>query len=664
MNCYVKYIGVVDKDKQLHSVKFTQGLNIITGKSSTGKSAILEIFDYCMGSSEDTIPDGKLTDRGETFFTVLQFQSFTLVIGRGAASMRCFLREVTGPDADDILGLMKNVDYFFDDRYFVNKDQFLKSLGRFFGVTLENIDTDPLRKEITGKKSATPSVRSFPSLMLQHQNLVANKHAVFYRFDEKVKRDQAIDHFKILMGIVDEAYFDIRKELTEVEYELRRVQHKIPKEDKLRKEIIKKFDDLLARYSAQAGKPLFEMNGDEIYIKPKAAMRLLLGTPVTVDGLSENYENTLQTLRDRKAKLVAEMREGIGRRNLVERSMKQAQGIGDSFVALKTPRSNALDHTICPMCDSHTEIPDDQANKLTAAIDWLNDQLKLSPYAMEGLGEELRTVKANIKKIRYELTEVQEALKPFENEEKRVAEANTLEDEPKKTKLLLEIEIEGYMKNPPSDLKDMEEYWKERVEKLKEELGHFDVEGEIKRLENDINKKMKELGSRFHFEETYKTGSLKFDLDTFDLWHEKQLHKRVYLRSMGSGANWVYSHLTLFMALHYQFAARAENCKIPPILFLDQPTQVYFPSTDDGEEFVAGELVSDDRTESGLHDDIDAVSNMFTQLAKFCDETMLKTGVMPQIIVCDHADGLELGEGYNFSDFVRAKWRHRGFIAD
>ncbi|NVL24698.1 DUF3732 domain-containing protein, partial [Pseudomonas syringae pv. actinidiae] len=220
--------------------------------------------------------------------------------------------------------------------------------------------------------------------MLQHQNLVANKHAVFYRFDEKVKRDQAIDHFKTLMGIVDEAYFDIRKELTEVEYELRRVQHKIPKEDKLRKEIIKSFDDLLTRYSAQAGKPLFEMNSDEIYIKPKAALRQLLGTPVTVDGLSDNYEDTLKMLRGRKAKLVAEMREKIGRRNLVERSMERAQGIGDSFVALKTPRSNALDHTICPMCDSHTEIPDDQANKLTAAIDWLNDQMKLSPYAMEG----------------------------------------------------------------------------------------------------------------------------------------------------------------------------------------------------------------------------------------------------------------------------------------
>jgi hypothetical protein len=78
---------------------------------------------------------------------------------------------------------------------------------------------------------------------------------------------------------------------------------------------------------------------------------------------------------------------------------------------------------------------------------------------------------------------------------------------------------------------------------------------------------------------------------------------------------------------------------------------------------VAKDLV-EETPQNGLHDDIDAVSNMFTQLAKFCDDTQKATGVMPQIIVCDHADGLELGQGYNFSDFVRAKWRQRGFIAD
>lgn len=664
MNCYVRYIGVLDKDDQLHAVEFTRGLNIITGKSSTGKSAILEIFDYCMGSSEDTIPDGKLTERGKTFFTVLQFSTLTLVLGRAAASKRCFLREVSGPEAENILEVMGNVEYFFADRYYIHKDLFLKSLGKFFGVTLENIDTDPMYKQVTGVKRATPSVRSFPSFMLQHQNLVANKHAIFYRFDEKVKRDQAIDHFKILMGIVKEEYFDVYKDLTEASYELRRVALKIPKDDKAREDVIAEFNRLLEQYQALAGKPMFDMMADEIFLKPKEALRLMLATPVSVDGLADDYEKTLNSLRDQKAKLVADLRLAIGRLNLLERSVEQANGIGTSYASLSVPRSTNLDNTFCPVCESHSDIPEDQANKLTQAIEWLNTELKLSSYARESLGQESRDLRKEITEIRLKLKNVQTSLMPFEDHEKRVAEANALEDAPKKAKLLLEIAIDKFIENPPSDLKKMKEYWEGQVKKYQELLDKYDVEVEMDRLARDINKKMKEIGQRFHFEDTYKKGSLRFDVNTFDLWHEKEAHKKVFLRSMGSGANWVYSHLTLFMALHYQFAARADKCAIPPILFLDQPTQVYFPSKDEGEEFEAENLRAEDTLGVELHDDIDAVSNMFTQLAKFCDDTVRETAVMPQIIVCDHADGLELGQGYNFNDFVRAKWRHRGFIAD
>ena len=50
MKCFVRYIGVVDHDNNTHYVPLKRGLNIITGKSSKGKSAILDIFDYCMGS--------------------------------------------------------------------------------------------------------------------------------------------------------------------------------------------------------------------------------------------------------------------------------------------------------------------------------------------------------------------------------------------------------------------------------------------------------------------------------------------------------------------------------------------------------------------------------------------------------------------------------------
>ena len=49
MKCFLRYIGVVDTQEKLHHVRLEPGLNVITGKSSTGKSAILEIFDYCLG---------------------------------------------------------------------------------------------------------------------------------------------------------------------------------------------------------------------------------------------------------------------------------------------------------------------------------------------------------------------------------------------------------------------------------------------------------------------------------------------------------------------------------------------------------------------------------------------------------------------------------------
>lgn len=61
MKTIIHEIGVIDHASKKHSVNFKKGLNVVTGKSSTGKSALIEIFDYCFGSSENTIPKGVIT---------------------------------------------------------------------------------------------------------------------------------------------------------------------------------------------------------------------------------------------------------------------------------------------------------------------------------------------------------------------------------------------------------------------------------------------------------------------------------------------------------------------------------------------------------------------------------------------------------------------------
>jgi len=133
---------------------------------------------------------------------------------------------------------------------------------------------------------------------------------------------------------------------------------------------------------------------------------------------------------------------------------------------------------------------------------------------------------------------------------------------------------------------------------------------------------------------------------------------------MGSGANWLYSHLTLFMALHKYFCSLGNQALTPQILFLDQPSQVYFPPSirDTDERFDAEKLKEKEGKQEKTDEDLIAVENLFNQMVQFCSDTLKETGIEPQIIITDHADNLKL-DNVEFESLVNnRRWRGRGFI--
>ena len=212
MRAYIRHIGIIDHSDSVHAVSFTPGVNVITGKSSTGKSAMIEIFDYCFGSSDFTVPEGVITKNSSIYFVVIRVKDTNLVLARKRDSGVAFIKE----EADDAIAADKNVFRisYFTDGYFIPLADFKKELGRYFGLVITDVDESVEEKKFRGnRKSPTPSIRSFASFMLQHQNLVANKHAIFYRFDEKEKREQTIEHFKIFAGFADQTYFLKSQEL-------------------------------------------------------------------------------------------------------------------------------------------------------------------------------------------------------------------------------------------------------------------------------------------------------------------------------------------------------------------------------------------------------------------------------------------------------------------
>ena len=77
-------------------------------------------------------------------------------------------------------------------------------MGHFFGIEISNMDEADKSINRNVIKKGHPSFRNMISFMLQHQNLVANKHSLFYRFDEKEKRERVIEEFKIFAGFVDQ----------------------------------------------------------------------------------------------------------------------------------------------------------------------------------------------------------------------------------------------------------------------------------------------------------------------------------------------------------------------------------------------------------------------------------------------------------------------------
>ena len=79
MKSYIKAIVIFNKNGEKKLVPLEQGVNIITGESKTGKSALVEIIDYCLCSTRCTIPKGKITEFSYLYSLVMDIDDNTYV---------------------------------------------------------------------------------------------------------------------------------------------------------------------------------------------------------------------------------------------------------------------------------------------------------------------------------------------------------------------------------------------------------------------------------------------------------------------------------------------------------------------------------------------------------------------------------------------------------
>ena len=655
MNSHIRYLGLLDNTGNCHYIDFQPGVNIITGRSSTGKSAIIEIFDYCFGNGENTIPDGVITENANLYFVVINIQNTNLVLARRQAKSNSIFYRID-PELNSIDQVTP--EYFLED-YFLILKTFREEVGRFLGIDISSTDEINATNFNNYKKKGHPSIRNMVSFMFQHQNLIANKHSLFYRFDEKEKRERTIEEFKIFCGFVDQNYFLLKQQLSDLELNLEREERKAKSYEEDKKQRIVELEELLNEYEITTGKTLIEnVFSQQIIDAPQQYIDELNRQTISTNEESDKFKEEYNNLTRDKNELLANKRTVSLKLEQINSSINYVKKYTETIDGIKPISEAIIDNSNCPFCQQPND-HNKHINKLTNAINWLNSELIKTKPMLDSFAPERQECEKQIIEINGKLKIVNDKVNTILKINKQLEENKSLEEQGLKLKLQIINLLEWSLKTKNQLIDaDIERLRKNIVVIKQTLLTKYNVEGKLKEAETFINNSMNEIGRNLDFEKSYQPINLHFDIKTFELYHKKTENSKTYLRAMGSGANWLYSHICLFLSIQKYFCSLREKCIVPSILFLDQPSQVYFPTVIDTDTsgFNAKDLKIAENKLSELDTDLQSVTKLFDEIIKFVTETNNNYGVEPQIIISDHADNLCLSED-SFDNFVRRRWR-------
>ncbi|SEF42862.1 DUF3732 domain-containing protein [Nitrosomonas ureae] len=666
MKAYIHELGVLDKTGKTHPVRFKQGLNVVTGKSSTGKSALIEIFDYCFGSGEYTVPKGVITDSAALYYVYLNVNGQDVVLGRlPDGDKKAFFRREENYYPEKI-----NRDYFLDS-HFMTLSDFKKHVRALF-LDIDDVDDSLAARENRrfNAKAPTPSIRSFTSFMLQHQNLVANKHALFYRFDEKEKREQVIEHTKIFLGLVDQKFFHLSQEKERLATEVNRIKREQESNKRLAENQKQKIEPVLRQLYAAMGFSEDPISLQDILRHPQDSKERLekILRPEKIVPLSDAITQLYLRLKEDLADKTSELRRLQRQAGSIKHHIAEEEKFVASGVIHQLGETVHIAKSVCPFCHTEHEQLLRSAEQLQQAISKLSSNLKQAKPMRAKFESSLVDVQRQTEGLSKEVTNISSQIIEIERSEKVLSEKKNLYESILLYKAKLDMLLDSLNLANDAEVEERMKAAKDALRKLDQQLKEYDYKDGLNKANDVVNAIMNKIGQHFEFEDSYKPINLHFSFETFDLYHLTPKDEKIFLRSMGSGANWLYSHVALFLALHKYFASLGEQCAIPSILFLDQPTQVYFPSFkfDKSDTFNKESIKEMEQRAEGerqIDDDMKAVENLFSQLSIYCTETEKEDGFSPQIIVTDHADDLKLSDETEFETLVNSnRWRSRGLI--
>jgi hypothetical protein len=297
-------------------------------------------------------------------------------------------------------------------------------------------------------------------------------------------------------------------------------------------------------------------------------------------------------------------------------------------------------HENCPLCTQHLETPIPSAVTLRESLAELRQSLAATERERPRLREYIAERTREFETLTEQQAEKQNAIIALQNQQETARQIRDLNS--RRAKVVGRISL--YVETVPAEDSDNRlpheiERARKEVERLANQLDPVQKEQRLSSILNRIGLRMSELARVLELE--FSDSPVRFDLSTVTVVIDTDTRPRPLSR-VGSGENWLGYHLVTHFAFHRHF--RHDQRPVPAFLFLDQPTQVYFPADQDPDERDINNLGDEDR---------EKVSRMFQLMFRVVKELAPEF----QLIVTDHAD---LRGDPEFQSAVVEKWFEPG----
>jgi len=598
-------------------------VNVITGASKTGKSAIIPIIDYCLGSDKCTIPVNTIRDACSWFGIVIQTAGAQWLIARREPGEQkstgdMFIRRAPIVEVPETVPAPNT-----------SVDKIKIDFNELAGLTSLDFDSEATGAGFLGR----PSFRDVIAFCFQPQNIVANPDVLFYKADTNEHRQKLRTIFPYVLGAVTPETLLLQHELQRLRFEFKRKAREL---DAIRAISLRWVSEIQSKITTAREMGLIQQEPisgsltDMIRVLREIASAPIVEPRVTASRVENAADEAVALQRE-------EQTTSSDLTHLKRRlsDMKRLRSASDEYRGALEVRRERLQisewireiHDTqhqCPVCGSSDDVHHAEIERLFRSLQRIETEAGTLESMPASFDKEYLRIQAEIDRVTEQLEGIRirrEALENWSSEAARQRYASTAAarfvgglDE-------AILRYEGLRSDGAlsAELGELQGRISELEERLRGRQVRFLLDKAVDRV--------KDLTSNF-----IPFLDIERPNDPVVLAPEDLTVKIVgsdredYLWEIGSGANWLGYHVATILALHSLFL-ELPHSPVPSFAIFDQPSQVYFPK-----RLRLGLDVNEDES---LYDDEDivAVKKIFATFSV----AVKQFGGRWQAIVLDHA---------------------------